>query len=178
MCDPAEKPAYFPPGLFDDQQKIDQSISAMYSGILMTWDEPSIWELSRGKEAQFYRFLWIGTWRGPVIVRLEINADGTACLYGWGPTGSPSCSVTKVLSKEQSEEFFRRIAVAGFWSLPTRGDRKGTDGANWIFEGAQDGRYHVVERWSPGGGPDGPVRDLGLYFLSLSGFPIAPEHLY
>jgi hypothetical protein len=49
------------------------------------------------------------------------------------------------------------------------GDVFGLDGDEWILEGAESGRYHVVDRWSPQ--PDNRYRDgnrfrrAGLWFL-------------
>lgn len=44
---------------------------------------------------------------------------------------------------------------AGFWNLPTtEQDTPGVvhvDGAQWIFEGVENGRYHMVDRWHPDG---------------------------
>ncbi len=41
-------------------------------------------------------------------------------------------------------------------------DEIGVDGAQWIVEGIKDGRYKVVDRWSP---EKGAVRALGLTML-------------
>jgi hypothetical protein len=50
------------------------------------------------------------------------------------------------------------IDVAHFWTLPSRQQDEpnpdgsvtvGLDGAQWVMEGVKDGKYHVVDRWSP-----------------------------
>jgi hypothetical protein len=182
MNDSEQEARYFPAGLFSTRPKIDELKSTWYSMHLSAMHEPSFWELSKTQGAQFYRFLWIGTWSAPFAVRLEISSDGVACLYGWVTSGfggygsgSLSSAETKVLNQEQSKEFGDRIAASGFWNLPTRDDSNGLDGAQWIFEGVRDGQYHLVDRWSL---TDGTLRDLGLFFLSLSGLAISPDKLY
>ena len=144
--------------------------------------EPSLWELPKITDAQLYRFLWIGTWTAPFCVRFEASADGTTALYGRVTSGlggynigSLTSNTTRILSSEQSREFSRGIVASNFWTLPTRGDLIGNDGAQWIFEGVRDGHYHLVDRWSP---KEGPLHDLGLYFLNLSELAIPPDKLY
>jgi len=55
-----------------------------------------------------------------------------------------------------------------FWTLPTVSvdDEVQTDGEQWIIESRRGQRYHVVERWSPGG----EFKDLGELFLEAAGY--------
>ena len=52
--------------------------------------------------------------------------------------------------------------------MPSAEERTdGVDGAQWLVEGIKDGRYHLVDRWSP---TDGPVRQSGPYgSITVSG---------
>ena len=50
-----------------------------------------------------------------------------------------------------------------FWKLPSIQEDRGVDGAQWIIEGARNGTYHIVDRWSP---EDGEIRALGLLMLN------------
>ncbi len=73
---------------------------------------------------------------------------------------------TDPLTKDQWSAFTRRLDRACYWSLPSMSEEiEGNDGAQWILEGRRDGRYHVVDRWSPNGGV---FRDACLYLLTLS----------
>ena len=56
--------------------------------------------------------------------------------------------------------------------MPTEDSRLGNDGAQWILEGMKDGRYHVVDRWSPDGGD---YRAACLHLLKLSGLGVNPK---
>ena len=50
------------------------------------------------------------------------------------------------------------------------------DGAQWILEGVRNGKYHVVDRWSPEKGD--PVRGIGILALKLGRFKIHSEEIY
>lgn len=51
----------------------------------------------------------------------------------------------------------------------------GLDGAEWIFEGLYEKKYQVFRKWSP---KAGKARELGLYFLKLSGLSIDAKDIY
>lgn len=61
-----------------------------------------------------------------------------------------------------------------FWSLGLD-DKAGDDGAQWIIEGVKDGKYHLVDRWSP---KDGQVRELGLMLLDMANLKIPAKDVY
>jgi hypothetical protein len=61
--------------------------------------------------------------------------------------------------------------------MPTQPSRRdlGLDGAQWVIEGRRVDAYHVVDRWSPRGGP---YRDAGLAFLQLAGLSATGKEVY
>jgi len=77
--------------------------------------------------------------------------------------GQLARSDTYALTREKTTWFLGKIEENKFWELPTVDrSRMGTDGAAWVIEGVKDGRYHIVDRWSP---DNGPVRVIGLLML-------------
>jgi hypothetical protein len=47
---------------------------------------------------------------------------------------------------------------------------RGTDGARWIIEAVEPSTgYTYINRWTP---RDGPVREVGLHLLGLTGWKI------
>jgi hypothetical protein len=59
-----------------------------------------------------------------------------------------------------------------FWNLPSiEGGIRGTDGAQWILEGKEPGKYHVVDRWS-----GGEIEKVCRQLLELTDLKI--EHIY
>ena len=68
------------------------------------------------------------------------------------------------------------INAAAFWDAPTEDPGKnGEDGAQWIIEGRRQGRYHVVERWSP---KSGPIRSAGEAFLRAACLSFPADEMY
>ena len=105
-----------------------------------------------------------------MVIRIDVSADGTSRLTtkmtsgagGYGP-GQILHNRTSTLTREQTEWFLGKIEDNKFWRLSAVDKtRMGLDGAQWIIEGVKDGNYHIVDRWSPEGGP---VRTIGLLML-------------
>jgi hypothetical protein len=67
---------------------------------------------------------------------------------------------------ERTSWVLDRIDELKFWSLPTTFPADpnvvGVDGAEWIFEGVKNSKYHVVDRWSL---EKGEVHALGIMML-------------
>jgi hypothetical protein len=61
------------------------------------------------------------------------------------------------ISPQQVADFTAALNRIQFWQLPIEISQLGNDGAEWILEGVQDGRYHIVHRWCPGKTPFGEV---------------------
>jgi len=151
----------------------DRSYSERYAKYLEALHEPSLSELSKSQKTQTYRFLWLRSFHHPVSVRLDIKADGSSTLTtkvssgqgGYEPGKLIQDSI-RTIKKEQTDWFLGRIEEMKFWSLPTEGSQEenviGVDGAEWILEGVEDSKYHLVDRWSP---EKGAVRALGIIML-------------
>lgn len=120
---------------------------------LIAMGEPSLADSAAANES--YRFLWLRTFHQPIAVRLARKTHGatiiTKILDGQGgfAFGALVQNAERQLADAEVAETYRLINAARFWSLPTRNDRGGLDGAEWILEGQRDGRHHVVVRWSP-----------------------------
>ena len=126
--------------------------------------------LSKGTDV--YRFTWLRTFHRPVAFRLEVRDDGTGTFYikvadgagGYEPGKLVRDEVRK-LDKRTTEMLAVRFDVAKFHELPTKDENGGLDGSQWILEAILDGKYHVVERWSP---KAGPVHAIGMEFIELA----------
>jgi hypothetical protein len=84
------------------------------------------------------------------------------------------------LRKSQTQALVAAVESAGFWNMATLAEADNTvvnvDGAQWVMEGVRNGRYHMIDRWSPGTGD--PVRGIGVLALKLSRFRIRPAEIY
>jgi hypothetical protein len=169
---PATAQKYFPDFSFSEDSRLDKLTARSRIACLTAMNEPSLLEMSQQETLTGFRFTWLPAWNRPISVRITLKSDGTGELKAKSVQGSywkpGKLDLTKdvALTKEQTVELVRLIEEAGFWELPSRVQSSGRDGADWLFEGVKDGRYHLTERWSPG---PGSYRTLGLFIIKLSG---------
>jgi hypothetical protein len=127
---------YFPTGVLSAASGFDQSLSKWYSKQLTALQEPSLWEASKTRRTQSYRFLWLRTFHNPIAIRIDINADGTSFLTtkitsgagGYAP-GKLVKNETQSLTKERTDWFIAEIEQHDFWKLPSVKLTAGNDGA-------------------------------------------------
>jgi hypothetical protein len=164
-------PVYFPPGAFGETPGAS-AITERSSGFLKSLHEPSLWELSqKDNKAEVYRFFLLRSAEHPITVRLVMQSGRTYSRRGWG-TGDGKPQGRKDYSlvfgrKDAVQGFANEMNKADFWNLMTT--TCVDESAHWIFEGVKSGKYHVVDRCSPGDAD--PLRQIGMLALKLSGLP-------
>jgi hypothetical protein len=153
----AAEAGYFPEGVFDDPG----GVSSWYPYELRVMGEPSLFDLAENPSAESYRFLWLRASDAPVVVRLDVNADGSGTVMakiGDGQAGSPYTTKRvveidrRVLTRDEVNAFAARVDKLDFWSTATDEDTpKGVVrvGSEWVIEAARSGEYQVVARSSP-----------------------------
>jgi hypothetical protein len=180
---------YFAPALFeqsiecgfeegDRQPVIDRFEADWYGEALRGFDEPSLYRASvtPGHTMRSLRFTWLRSFRDPVVVRIDQRADGSARLTaGQRAQGRRAGSVTRKISRlltpEEVQELDGVLIRAALPDQPPKLCERGADGAEWIIEAVEPSTgYIYVNRWSP---RDGPVREVGLHLLGLTGWQIA-----
>jgi hypothetical protein len=176
---------YFPKGTFGADPAIHYSWADRYSKYLKALREPSLSSRPKSGLPESYRFLWLRTFHKPLSVRFDIGSDGIAILTvkmtngtGGSDPGRLVENRTRRLTKQQTDRFVDQVNSVGFWELVTHEDSvdSGPDGSQWIIEGTKDGKYHVVDRWSPKGGP---IRTLGLALaMDLGQMKIPSKEIY
>ncbi len=141
-----------------------------YGKHLTAMEEPSLIGVYES-EKEIYRFLWLRTFHRPIIVRVERSSNTTKLVFvemsgtgGYEP-GSLVRREEKTIGDGQWCDFLALLEKAGYWKLGDDDD-SGHDGARWILEGVREGRYHLVDRWTP---DDGDYRTACIYLLNLSG---------
>lgn len=134
-----------------------------YGPELRAMEEPPLCRLASGVE-EAYRFVWLRSFHPAIAVRVERHGDEYALIgkrlsqarYEPG-SGWESGDLVVDRSRRLRREHWKRLAAlvdsAQFWSpeTATRSAPEGgvVDGAQWILEGVRNGRYRVLDRWSP-----------------------------
>lgn len=122
---------------------------------LLALREPSIKQAANDRTQHVYRFVELPTFTYPVSVRLSIRADGSGELVAKVTNGSggydPGVVVldkTVEVPKSRVDQFLSMLNALHFWSLPAHeeSDLIILDGTSWYLEGADGGKYHIVER--------------------------------
>jgi hypothetical protein len=80
---------------------------------------------------------------------------------------------SKVLTLKNWNDFVASVNSINFWNLPTTRSGIGSDGAQWILEGKELGKYHVVDRQS-----GGKIESVCLKLLELSNLKIKKDDIY
>ncbi len=187
MCN-AHGQQYFPPGILEKSHQSDEFTNQWYSKHLRALREPSLWEASQlDLTAEAYRFLYLRSFHHPISVRLVVAPDKTATLVSKETNGKGGYEPGRLirdrtihLSQIQTESFLTALTEFSFWSLPTLLEAEGIqlDGARWILEGVNEGRYHVVDRWSPDRADD-PIRIIGSrLMIELAHFRLPSRDVY
>ena len=169
---------YFAPGTFRRNRSYDSFVREWYGTTLAAAQEPSLFAKKRSPGVQAYRFLLLQSFHDSFLVRLEVRPDGSSSLIEKTIGRRGSAGAGRVVHEERKEvssvrtaDFLNDVSGVSFWVLPTEGGSVGDDGAEWVIEGVQSGRYHVVNRWSPG---KGPAYELGSkLLLDLAGMKLA-----
>jgi hypothetical protein len=156
----------FPKGSLGPTPQQDEFKQAWYSSELRALQEPSLFASAENRNTECYRFLWLRTFHHPIAVRLNVRPDGSGVLSvkvasgtaGFSP-GSLRENRTVAVNQQQVRAFQIQVDQVGFWRLGREVKSGGNDGSQWIIEAVKDGKYHLVDRWSP---KTGAVRSLGL----------------
>ena len=172
--DSLDTPSYFPRGAFYPTHENEKFIMEWYTKHLKAMGEPSLLA-QPDSPSESYRFLWLRSFHHPVAVRVWASCDGhfinvkqTDGQGGYEP-GRVITDKTHQLTDAEWDHFISLLDRSCYWQLQTEIDDSGFDGARWILEGVREGRYHVVDRWTPEGGD---FREVCLYLLKLSNMPI------
>lgn len=148
-----------------------------YAEHLKALEEPV---LSDSLPTKVFRFTWLRTFNNPIAIGLENNNDSITLYWkvcdgegGYEP-GKLIENKKKQLSLNEWTLFLQRIDSLNFWKLETaENEILGTDGAQWILEGKELGRYHVVDRWS-----GGKIAPLCLDLLKMTDLKIKKDEIY
>ena len=163
------------------------NVAGRYGGLLAVVGEP---DLSRiAEDADVYRALWLRSFHDPVSVRLVRRGNRMSVITAQAerrPDESFSGARHDSLPLDTARwnEIARLAATSDFWAMAAPGPEPGEvrlDGARWILEARVDGRYHVVDWWSPaasGTEKEAAFRAFFLKILSQGTVPLRADEVY
>lgn len=155
---------YFPQSIFDELptgwetnyaidviRETEFSKSGWYSEQLSALGEPI---LCSSSSAKIVRFLWLRTFDNPIVIRLENkNNIITLCwkmgdgMGGYKP-GKMIINARKQIPLTEWTKIEEKLTSIDFSNRPSSENQIiVTDGAQWILEYKEIGKYHYVDRW-------------------------------
>jgi hypothetical protein len=148
-----------------------------YAGHLKALEEPI---LSDSLVTKVFRFTWLRTFHNPIVIGIENNNDSITLYWkicdgagGYEP-GELIKDKKKKLSMNEWTLFLQKIDSLGFWKMKTtENETQGFDGAQWILEGKELDRYHVVDRWCGGN-----ITSICLDLLKMTDIKIKEDDIY
>ena len=162
---------YFPAGVFEEPPDLEDFFVSHCTSFLEAMKEEPLYPVAP-EGPTIYRFLYLPTFTNPSVVRISKGSNGWDVVAkvtdgaGGYFAGDVAWEVERTLGAEESERLEQLLRSVAFWNMPVREDRFGLDGAYWIIEGFQAGKYHVIHRWSP---KQGPLVKFGEYLMAVSG---------
>ncbi|QSQ12787.1 hypothetical protein [Myxococcus landrumensis] len=158
----------------------------VFSIALHSMGERGLWPVP--SDSEVYRFTWLPSFSAPLMVRVErhgavyvMHAEHLGGYPSW--VDAPRTRRSRLLLLSEWNEFLRKLTAFSFWPQSRRpsapDDVVYGDGAEWLLEGGQHGRYKAYLVWSPAAvGEAGAFREACLYLVKLSGLAIPPTDFY
>lgn len=155
---------YFPPIKFvqdhdaDDEKMFNDQINDWYSTFFFAMKEPSLWKRAKvNRKDTVIRLLWVPTHRHPISIRIVHSGDSTTLFateldgagdYGYDP-GQVVTRQTMRLTPELWGRINAQLDQLKVTMMPSSLESEPKLGAKQIvFEFANEGQYHLVNRSS------------------------------
>jgi hypothetical protein len=150
----------------------DTFVNRWYSSHLLAMNEPKLSNESQATNENIIRFLWLRTFHEPVSIRLNSNETGyrmvAKSLTGKGGCEPGTMAELNVIDLNNSQILTLEaiLSECKFYEEDTTDKSMGKDGSQWIVELQMNGKYHVVDRWSPE--PEECLYTLGKFLIQAS----------
>lgn len=171
----ASQPPYFPDKIFSNDLRRQRFVAAWYSEHLFALGETPLPPQARDQANHLYRFTCLRTFQAPFCVVLTVKPKGSGRVLtkittgkGGYATGVLADRSLSLVSKRQVDDFLALLEAEHYWRLEPVEPPGGADGSQWIIEAVRDGRYHLVDRWSPD--ETSPAGKIGRRLLEMAKF--------
>lgn len=162
---------------FPENEDIDNFVNIWFTTQLVGLNETSLFDQAQASTNLVFRFLWLRSFHKPVVIRIEKNETNKLKIVakmatgagGYDP-GEVEKEISRELTDEEMKEFYLKFNQSDFWNTLKEKDNgmRMLDGAEWIFEGVENGKYHVVVRTSLAEKTN-PYKEMGRFLLKLTG---------
>lgn len=176
-----ERAEYFPAKTFGEEKELHDFIADWYSGQLLAMGELPLPKRAGDKEAVIYRFTCLRTFHRPFCVKLTKIKRGyllerkvLSGKGGYEPGKIEESAKSKVTDAAVLLLEDLLVELKFLKMKSTVDEVGGRDGSQWILEVVKDGRYKIVDRWTPGDGA--PMWKIGEWFLGKAMWK--PKELY
>jgi len=142
---------YFLPFEWNNKKVIDSMENSYFSFYLYGFKEKKLYN----KEVNFIRLVWLRSFNYPIIIRLNLKHDSTIATIksNIGSGDYDSFGASMVMKRYLPSSYWHTIVNQlneGFWKMTSMENYYGgSDGADILIEARINGRYHLVNRWSP-----------------------------
>jgi len=146
---------YFPPQTFAGRG--GEHLVHWYSREMFALHQGALWPPVPANEG-IYRVTVIPARAPSESATLKKMADGTGGINFRAIDADRTHLVaddSRTISAQQVSDFIAALDHSEFWDAPAEKPRTQFDGALWLLEAVQDGKYHIVVRWCPGVTPFG-----------------------
>jgi hypothetical protein len=141
---------YFPPQTFTSRAASLQVHG--YSSEMYALGEKPIW--APATAGTIYRLTYPPSFHGSTVITLTVSPAGDGQIEIKSTDSDRGETIvldeTTAVPPDQLAKFLALLDQAHFWVTPTELPAgRGLDGATWMMEGVQDGKYRTVTRWCP-----------------------------
>ncbi len=157
-------------GQVDDVSKseiIARQLQKYWQHILTALDERPFGTKNTSEDSFSFRFVCIPSFRHPMCIRIE-HKKGETILYAKVTSGAGGYHPGKLvidskslMSAEKYAEFRSKLQSTKFFEQTEDQEEDVSDGNQWVFEGNDGGKYHLVNTLSGGIS----LRGLGNFLL-------------
>lgn len=151
-----------------------------YSNELRNLKEPV---LINSQSDKVFRFTYLRSFHNPIVIGIE-NTNNKIKIYRKELAGDGTEEPAKIINDKSKEltvkewtDIVSAINSIDFWNLPSTNIPDGIiqmDGAQWILEGKELGKYHVVDRWSG----ESEITNVCKQLMKLSDLIINQSDIY
>jgi hypothetical protein len=158
---------YFPENSFFEEDNLDLFVQNWYGNALDVLDNEI---LIHKNNITIIRFTCLRSFHKPFSIKVIWDNNNAKLIFsmsdgmGGYEVGKLISHFEKYLSNDQINKLLESINI--IFDQPTKIEEYGLDGSQWIIEININGRYKVVDRWSP---KSGVVYNIGKYLIELSG---------